>query len=182
MLILFIKFSLAFHILYWLNLSVSDKGTLRGRNTCCGSHHMQRKNPSPYSGCKAPLTHCISGLFSYPPPPSSPISLFQLEAFLLLPKHDFALCSLCLEYSSPESTPLTPSPPLNLCSNLTSSMRTTLSLYVIRNRSPPPNGSFNPLFPALFYPLFHSIYITLWPTVSFTYFAYSLLSIFPTWK
>ena len=53
---------------------------------------MQRKNPSPYSGCKAPLLHCISGLFSYPPPPSSPLSLFQPEACLLLPKHDF--CSV----------------------------------------------------------------------------------------
>ena len=92
MLILFIKFSLAFHILYGLNLSISDKGTLRERNTCCGSHHMQRKNPSPYSGCKALLLHCISGLFSYPPPPSSPLSLFQPEACLLLPKYDF--CSV----------------------------------------------------------------------------------------
>lgn len=77
------------------------------------------------------------------------------------PNMTFALCSLCLKCSSPESTQLTPLPPLNRCPNLTSSMRTTLSPYVTHNRSPPPNGSFNPLFPALFYPLFHGIYITL---------------------
>ena len=41
---------------------------------------------------KPPLLYCISGLFSYPPPPSSPMSLFQPEACLLLPKHDF--CSV----------------------------------------------------------------------------------------
>ena len=103
-------------------------------------------------------------------------SLASFPILLLLPHHylsssqkpvccspnmTFALCSLCMECSSPESTQLTPSPPLNLCSNLTSPMRTTLSPYLIHNHSPPPNGSFNPLFPALFFPLFHSIYITL---------------------
>lgn len=41
---------------------------------------------------KPPLLHCVSGLFSYPPPPFSPLSLFQPEACLLLPKHDF--CSV----------------------------------------------------------------------------------------
>lgn len=60
------------------------------------------------------------------------------------PNMTFALCSLCLECSSPEPTQLTPSPPLNLGSNLTSSMRTTLSPYLRNNCSPSPNGSFNP--------------------------------------
>ena len=145
MLILFIKFSLAFQILYWLNLSISDKGTLRERNTCCGSHHMQRKNPSLYiSGCKAPpASLCLWPLFL---PSSSFLTTISLpvRSLFAAPRTWLLLCSLCLECSSPESTQLTPSSPLNLCSSLISSMRTTLSPYLRHSRSPSPNGSFNP--------------------------------------